>query len=1237
MTSSKKAKKPSIPFKKATWATANPGDKSVRERAEQAYTNSTVKVDPDKGRKPVKTFRTGDKADFDTVVGGKKDDFEQKANDAIYQPNDESMVQTTELTPTRSTPGAEGQNNPAVQVPKTTFVGGATPRERGGGINPEMKNDGESDQEAASRLEGNNKTGAERVSGRLTEESRDRIHDSKSDEDVRTPEKARKESDKVSEERNAERQAAADAEKKKKDEAEIQKRIAAGKKKAFEDGVAFGPEDEQKIRSEYAQEQAQAQIDEMNENERQRIRQAKFDELVAEKQKNGEEFNSSELMAEADRYASEEMGRVEEDANQNHEVSHDPQAAKARAEVLQKSLDWLGGAVNAVGAIGEYANKGLDIMRGVLNGMLYPSPLGLNEAQTMISTTAEAFNLATELVENMTKKGEEMMGKKVVKQMAETMGSVINAHFNGKDPSRMTPQELDEYTDRLTQAWAPFVSRLEMIGAGNPVGRAIADKFLNTFGQIKTQAKGNKENLRLQKKKHEQQIRDMKREVEELKFNTKEDVINYTRNYHNDLYNPQSGRYDQQAALGLELLNEHAGHDSSGLPYELTHDANGNSIVDDNYYAVLLDKKYYMYDPYSRKFKMTPQAAQIVAKRIAGMRASEDQAYMSDPKKYDDLFKDLTSYTVRTNELINDARSEQKFDQHMEGAATPIQRVIAAKTLSDRNYIRKQIALGHTLAEIFPEKDRESIRTAAGADVRKYEAILSQRPLTQAERNAYNIAKNTQDLVAFIDDVEKFKAQVKILRDKEGDAEWINPKTGQPKFNPQTNQNFKNSEIYNYDVIDKALNDIDRLMEEQILSVPLDYSHMNANGDVQRTHIMQVSNGQSDSVRQRLLDIQSLFPGVDAIKDPASYYRDRIGMGDITAAVYQAMNTNEDNMTYFAFVVDQGLKTIDSDIKAFDAKSESRDTQLIGILSGISGEVSGLSKMLANNPGADTQKIVDAIDGAKDTISNGLAELAKRVGGENEDLGKKLDALKSVGEEALKALKDGDPNAKQLAQKFVQMSDAIVVKLDDETISRLGTGGGPQPPPAGEKRAMPSWYDNNMNAGAAEQWYSNMINTRGISDPHNPASWPADQYWDIQNDLLALIENTDNERDRAILRNTAQTAFRNGMFGQIGKQVVNGEERYYVANPEGSVKPLVNLVIKNGKIDPPFHYINSKGETVELTADNYNEILGRMYAMNQNATASRLDSQNNLDLSKDATSRAGGEKYMRALIKLFGL
>lgn len=899
------------------------------------------------------------------------------------------------------------------------------------------------------------------------------------------------------------------------------------------------------------------------------------------------------------------------------ELVKDPQKNKERAEKFTSVLDGAGSFINGLGKVGEYINKGLDIAKGVLGAMLNPSPFGLNEAQTMLTATAEAMNVADELVKGFVAKGNEKIGQHIVNNMTASMGKIIHDNFRDKDLSQMTPQELDRFTDQLTKEWQPFLDRLDMIGADNPAGAQLAQKFKSTFDLVGKQAKANKFSARQEKRLAEQEVRARKKTIEQMKTATIEQLIEAARTQHQDLL-----QADPKAAKVMEMVDHLFGKNAIDTP------------PDQYSYNTWYDQKLYTesIDANGNLTRVpTPMAANALIKHIKDMKESNDPEYVQNAAMYDQIYDDLLKKNTVIKEGLLDDASLAKLNNKVNESQPALQRVIGLRDLSQRNYIKKQGLAGAVLAGNVPVKVVDDVYNAASADSRKYWLLSQQRPLTKEEQNAFTIAKNTQDAMLSIKRAYAFRQSIMNAVKKKGDQPYIG-KDGNPKIDPVTGEELTYAQVFDENYINQQVNRFMSVFEHELQSVPMEYNHpsITANGGV----VPRVKNvTRLPSVLGVAIDIQNEMDLPDIIGDPTKPFYKRIGMRDILGGIHeldQSMQSgskdvqtavNRVNGQVLAFHTN-ALKLL-KDMRADDA---TQHAALMGTLGAMADGIGSIYDLLDNDPNGEMRLQTNVIDPMIEKFKDAFIEAAKAnpaMSGDFTAIVDKLDEIK-------KAIENGDPNAAKLLDEFRNSADRVSRENRENTQDIVDavreTGGGV--PQGRTARTPPSWFSASYGAGPS--WDEKYGPSR------DPKDWPSDpvQYWGRYNDLMAVLENTPaDDVTRQRLVNMACQAYINGTFGNI---VDNGDGTYSLGSIQqrngGALAPSMSITLDPNGV-PKFNgktlqYRTANGDLVDFDAQTYQQMLSGLHNM------LNVRGLWQVNTGKDAGSEADMQRVMRIAINL---
>jgi Cobalamin biosynthesis protein CobT (nicotinate-mononucleotide:5, 6-dimethylbenzimidazole phosphoribosyltransferase) len=925
--------------------------------------------------------------------------------------------------------------------------------------------------------------------------------------------------------------------------------------------------------------------------------------------------------AEAKKKAWEEGAKVVEEMDEfesdKKELTGDPERNKERSEKFISVLNGAGDFINGLGKVGEYINKGLDIAKGVLGAMLNPSPLGLNEAQTMLTATAEAMNVADELVKGFVAKGNEKIGKHIVNNMTASMGKIIHDNFGDKDLSQMTPQELDQFTDQLTREWQPFLNRLDMIGADNPAGAQLAEKFKSTFGLIEKQAKKNRFNAGQEKKRAQEDIRHEKRAMEQMKAATIEELIDAAREQHKNLQ-----QADPKAAKTMEMVDYLFGKNAIDTP------------PDQYSYNTWYDQKLYTesIDANGNLTRVpTPMATNAMIKHIKDMKESNNPEYVQNAALYDQIYDDLLKKNTVIKEGLLDDASLAKLNNKVNESQPALQRIVGLKDLSQRNYIKKQGLAGAILAGNVPIKVADDIYNAASEDARKYYLLSQQRPLTQEEQNAYTIAKNTQDAMLSIKRAHAFRQSIMNAVKKKGNQPYVD-KNGNQKIDPITGDPLTYAEVFDESYINQQVNKFMSIFEHELKDVPMEYNHPSiaANGG----NVPRVKNiMRLPSVLGVAIDIQNEMDLPDIIGDPTKPFYKRIGMRDILGSIHeldQSMQSgskdvqtavNRVNGQVLAFHTN-ALKLL-KDMKADDATYRAA---MIDTLGAMADGIGSIYDLLDNDPNGDMRLQQNVIDPMIEKFKDAFIEAAKA----NPAMSGGFSAFVDKLDEIKKAIENGDPNTAKLLEEFKDNANKVSRENKENTqnivdaVRETGGGGAPQ----SAARIPPSWFDASYGAGPS--WDDKYGPSR------DPRDWPSDpvQYWNRYNDLMAVLENTPaDDVTRARLVNMACQAYINGTFGNI---VDNGDGTYSLSGGKqrdgNSLTPSMSIMLdKNGV--PKFNgntlqYRAADGSLKEFDANTYQQMLAGLHNM------LNVRGLWQVNTGKDAGSEADMQRVMRVAINL---
>lgn len=904
------------------------------------------------------------------------------------------------------------------------------------------------------------------------------------------------------------------------------------------------------------------------------------------------------------------------------ELVMDPQKNKERVEKFTGILDGAGSFINGLGKVGEYINKGLDIAKGVLGAMLNPSPLGLNEAQTILAATAETMNVADELVKGVVAKGNEKIGQHIVNNMTASMGKIIHDNFNGKDLSQMTPQELDQFTDQLTKEWQPFLDRLDMIGADNPAGAQLAQKFKSTFDLIGKQAKANKFSARQEKRLAEQEIRARKKTIEQMKTATIEQLIEAARTQHQDLL-----QTDLKAAKTMEMIDYLFGKNAIDTP------------PDKYMYNTWYDKDLYIesVDANGNKIRVpTPMAAKRMIDHIKDMKESNTPEYVQNAALYEQLAEDLLEKNVRIKESLLDDTSRAKVNLKVKEDAPALERIVGLKDLSQRNYIMKQGLAGAVLAGNVPIKAVDEIYNAASDDAIEYWKLSQQRPLTQDEENAYTIAKNTQDAMLSIKKAYAFRQSIMNAVKKKGDQPYVD-RYGNQKIDSVTGEPLTYAQVFDESYINQQVNKFMTAFEHELESVPMEYNHPSiaANGGVV-PRVKNILGPLRDPLALgTAIEIQNEMDLPDIIGDPTSPFYKRIGMRDILKGVHeldQSMQSgSKDIQTAINRVNGQVLAFHTNTLKLLkDMRADNAVSMgaLQGTLNGMADGIGAIYDLLDNDPNGDMRLQQYVIDPMIEKFKDAFIEAAKANPAMSGDFSAFVDKL----DEIKKAIENGDPNTAKLLEEFKDNANRVSRENKENAQSIVDAIKDVAGGLSGAGRPLPKGFD--LSNGVGPAWDAAYESSR------DPKDWPSDpdKYWKRFDDLMGLLANSKGGSTEARLVNMACQAYINGIFGNI----VQDRNGLYATsaiqqNDGGALVPTLSVELdergvpftrdKNG-VKEPLMYRMPDGSLKMLDKDSYQTMLKGLHKM--------LNTRGlwEVNTGKDVGSKEDIQKVMRIAINL---
>ena len=826
---------------------------------------------------------------------------------------------------------------------------------------------------------------------------------------------------------------------------------------------------------------------------------------------------------EAKKKAWEEGAKIVDEADEyevaKDELTKDPAKNKERSDKFLGVLNASASFIGTLGKAGEYINKGLDIAKGVLSAMLNPSPLGLNEAQTMLTATAEAMNVADELVKGFVAKGNEKIGQNIVNNMTASMGKLIQDKFGGKDLSQMTPQELSDFANELGKEWAPVLNRLDtVIGADNPAGAKIAQKFKDAFGMIESQAKTNKFNARIEKRTAEEEIKARKRTMEQMKENTISNLIEDARNQRLSFLSS-----DPKAAKIMELVDYKFGKNAVDTsPDEYRY----NTWYDPKLYTETIDAN-------GQKTRVpTPMAANAIMKHIKDMKESNTPEYVQNAALYDSIYDDLLEKNTVIKEGLLDDAALAKLRHKVKDTDPPMKRIIGLKDVTQREFIKKQGLAGAVLSGNVPVKVVKDIYNAASQDSQKFWLLSQQRPLTQDEQNAYTIAKNTQDAMLSIMKANKLREAMLNAVKKKGNQPFLD-KNGQQKIDPITGDPLTYAEVFDEDYINQQVNKFMEIFQHELGDVAMEYNHPSiaANGGV----VPRMKNiTRLPSVLGTAIKIQDEMGLPDIIGDPTKPFYKKIGMRDILGGIHDLDQSIQDGSKDIQTAVNRvngqvlAFHTNTSKLlKEMKADNETHRAALMGTLGAMADGIGAVYDLLDNDPNGEMRLQKNVIDPMIDKFKDAFIDAAKAnpaMAGDFTAIVDKLDEIK-------KAVERGDPNAAKLLDDFRDYAATSSRENKENTqdiVDAIRENGGGAGTP-GATRTPPSWF--NSSYGAGPSWDAQYGPSR------DPKDWPSDpkQYWDRYGELMAVLENTPlGEDTRASLAQMAAKAYINGTFGIIG-------------------------------------------------------------------------------------------------------
>ena len=1311
MTSSKKAKKPSSSFKKAGWG-------QVTGQGDTSFNNDSTLSNEERGRLAAQNYRNL-RADQDR--GERREQrgltapattVQQPATSAAGAPQTSENIET-------ATPQQRG-----VTAAETNVVHGGGAPDSAARREAVASENTRTGADAATGLDRPKKDAARTLSDHISEERRT---NEEAEAEAENRAKAEAEKKKWVEEAVAEERKKAAAEKRRFDPDEARERFSKEyderKKKEAQSAEEMNSESarerrdarNKKFRDDYewainhgwtgekarkwAMDRAEAYADDETRTE-------SFDKYLEEATNNGmseeeakkwaqdkvdgDKRHLRELADEAyDEYEKEALAKgmdpeeakqwalekSEEDAekqvdyelHKDEYLAMDRAASQRRVEMFSNLYKDAADALSGIGKAGEYINKGLDIAKGILHTMLYPSPLGINETQTAISAAAESLNVANDLVQDLSQKVGEKVGKSIVNNMTISMGKIIGDNvLKGKNIEDMSAEELEYFTKQLDKAWQPFLDRLDMIGADNPAGAMLAEKFKKTYGMIQFAAKNKKKEAMISKKKFEQTIRRKMRERKEKAEDKREEIVEGLREKYKD------ASVDPQTKLFWDLAEQVSGKYPRGLKGEIVA-PDGSSLAT---FSWLLDPTLTYYDPDLDDYAPTPRLAGKVLDMIDGIKASMPDMYARHKDDYDAVERDMMRYQagpkVESQRAKVNAATEYWLDGYREpDEMSPADRVTRFMELGDKDYAQTRLIGGKISLDknYLARLDQECMRTRV-----HFSAEKAKRPLTVREQNQLNAAINTQNLIRSIGRMQALKKQIedKTFTMRGAQRFEKNP-DGTDKIDPATGEKIPvlddlgRPTYDSYAIPDNKKGDyvrvIDRAIEKAIENtaiVDADYDAVSPIAIVDQfsdpTKGMyaaalwvqrDIQWDHPDPARPNYKVKKADFP--DVVGDPEGPYAQRVGnmdfikkMNELWTGKFKDKNGNIVTRNY-GDVMFEGLSAINKHTKKIE-----------GLVKGLQGITNGTRKDLN---GRVTPAIVNSISAtanmvrvANDSISALPEEFVNSLEGEES-----IKKIKGAFKEAIEAYKGilgngGIPDdLKNKIEAGINTLEEINNKLGkdldlDERLRDVinglykyndGAGGGGG---EGGKRTPPGWLDG-ATYSTAIAWNANMDSID---------RWSPDTYWDNYNTLLAVLENMPDDGTREYMEKLGRDAYIRGMIGEIypvGKDE-NGNTTYAIrsatqkgeGDANGSVLvPKLGVKITDKMVIGPdgkrlsLDLGDGKGERY-VTPAQFQLILDKLYKSQHGGENNTMGAWR-VDKGKDAMSKEGLKKLMVAILK----
>lgn len=1039
-------------------------------------------------------------------------------------------------------------------------------------------------------------------------------------------------------------------------EASMDEAVRAKKEEAEKNGETFTPEMENQVREEAGkafdkQEEenersaAEESLNAQDAAERNRLRDERFAELM----KDGN-MSRDEALEQANKDADKMM---EKNKRQREREKHEaemntPEAIQKRMERTTTLFNGIKSFASGLGKAAEGINKGLDLVGTVLKGMLNPSPLGFNEAQTMISATSEAFSLADELVQGVVKKGNEAIGKRIVNNMGASMGRLINENFGGRNINDMTPAELDRFADQLAEEWQPFINRLEIIGTNNPAGAALAEKFKTTFESIKNQGKTNKDNLRWAKKDKEMRIRAERRFQTELKEDKIKDLLSDVRATYmefagpvlpsgkpNPYYDP--AKHDPKKELFWNIANRVTGKDTNILPGWAT---DPNTPPEYRYFA-------FAFDPALMQDGVpTKTLANKVRQDIAQLMKNNPAEYNAHKKEYDELFSEMNAIVAQTKFDVQMGEAAARYGYAVpgqrgsyadEGSAAPMTNVIDRVTLSKKDY---RLNPDNFIAGRFPRDKAQEVYNTASKACQDLFAIKNRTP---EQERMYVLAKNTMDAaeaVMRIDMMEKQLRKITTMWDKN---QPLTNADGSPKLDNLGRQMYASVEFPD-SLKNGYVNRMREALAKQIANTAFEVDDIPDGEDPNnfRSRFVTSAPGQNE-MYDELLKIQrelrdtTEFPNM--IGDPEVPYARRVGTMELIGAMNRLGNEMMDENLSNTVAVIRNLHKVGEGLGVIDPNGNvvSQFTDNLRQIKDITRESRDLLRNLGDripDEGARQKFISDLTNEISAMMGKQLEMLKdpKITASLSETDRRKLDALASIGGELNDTLTQlSDPNRFPSGDSLIGIDNKLerIVQMMER-----GNDGSPQPPAEeeqpdesmGEWKA-PEWYDRNKIVSAALAW-ENMHG--GIED------WPSDQYAKNFTDLMGLIKHmgkADNTKPQ--LQSVARKALVRYLVGSVVIDPDTGEYKSEPIRQRGEKDPMQPTLWVDGD-----KLMNNWGPVMipddkspngqrEATKDDYQNFLKGLYAI-QNGLVDTSD------LSPDVKKkyRQGQADFIKKVIAL---